>query len=670
MADVKAGGAYISVRADKSQLAADLRAAVAEVKKTAAEIAHVGEALLIFKGFELLKEGVSEALRGGKELVEEFARVGAALNAASIRTGVSADSLSELGMVAKSAGTDLVAVESGMKKSSVFMLEASKAGSEARDVIDGLGLSFDELSKMTPEEKFLAIGSAINNIEDESTRAAIAVKVFGKNGTEMLPLFASNIQELREHFRSLGLGMTTEMVHAAEETEKSLIDLDLATKQTATELGFALAPAAIEVAGELTSLVVEINGLIRASHDGINTAAEYAVAIFTFGNVVIGVNKNVEMLANNIRKIFFATGRGDDAFSMAPIDAANKFKKDFEKNTRILPEKDEKAGRTNSRDFDLAGLKRRLDEESKLIDAQNVKDGYTREIRIENARYQKESQGTDPASANGLKMLENSDKRIAAIREKYARQSADELEDLALAAMEDGQAKEIARTAAHYNRLIVLAKENYSRQVELEDEKQKAIANIQARSHRDAEERLAALVRAGIRSPWEQGAAGIEADFKKNKLTMSEDDAARIRSQAFSNLGQSDALRKQGQSDELERLDTEVANKFKSNAEKQKALLDLEEKNAIRDAKANGLDEGMIHRKFNDLRALADPAAISTRGTISGFQIQSLQGGGSGGPVERTAKATEEMKRLLEGLKSLTADKFDQLIANGGFFGP
>jgi hypothetical protein len=65
-------------------------------------------------------------------------------------------------------------------------------GDAAAETIQKLGLNLDALKRKTPAEQFRALGSAINQIKDPSQRAAMAMEIFGRNGAEMLAVFASN----------------------------------------------------------------------------------------------------------------------------------------------------------------------------------------------------------------------------------------------------------------------------------------------------------------------------------------------------------------------------------------------------------------------------------------------------------------------------------------------
>ena len=59
----------------------------------------------------------------------------------------------------------------------------------ATDSLDALGISIASLEGLSPEQQFQAFANALAGVEDASTRAALAQDIFGRSGTELLPLF-------------------------------------------------------------------------------------------------------------------------------------------------------------------------------------------------------------------------------------------------------------------------------------------------------------------------------------------------------------------------------------------------------------------------------------------------------------------------------------------------
>ena len=76
----------------------------------------------------------------------------------------------------------------------------------------------EDLKNLSPEQQFQTLANALAGVENASEKAALAQKVFGKAGTELLPLFAegeAGMAALREQAQSLGIVMSTEAAAGA-----------------------------------------------------------------------------------------------------------------------------------------------------------------------------------------------------------------------------------------------------------------------------------------------------------------------------------------------------------------------------------------------------------------------------------------------------------------------
>ena len=103
-----------------------------------------------------------------------------------------------------------------------------------------IGVSMDQLQGKKPEEQFRAIAKAIGAIQDPTQRAAAAVSIFGKSGTELLPLFAEDIDALMAKAKELGVaGLVVGGIH--DKDLRALLGYDLGVAITGTEqVGFTL----------------------------------------------------------------------------------------------------------------------------------------------------------------------------------------------------------------------------------------------------------------------------------------------------------------------------------------------------------------------------------------------------------------------------------------------
>ena len=72
------------------------------------------------------------------------------------------------------------------------------------EALDRIGMSAESLMKLSPDEQFAALGSAINQISDPAIRAATAMDIFGRSGGEMLTVFSDGKGGLDRAAQQLG----------------------------------------------------------------------------------------------------------------------------------------------------------------------------------------------------------------------------------------------------------------------------------------------------------------------------------------------------------------------------------------------------------------------------------------------------------------------------------
>jgi hypothetical protein len=122
---------------------------------------------------------------------------GDAIDKASKRTGISAENLQRLNLAAELSGTNIEGVEKGIKRMSSVVFDAQNGLMESVRAFDALGLSADEMAKKTPDEQLDAFLVALAGVENHSRRAALAQDIFGRAGTQLLPVIDGGVASYR-----------------------------------------------------------------------------------------------------------------------------------------------------------------------------------------------------------------------------------------------------------------------------------------------------------------------------------------------------------------------------------------------------------------------------------------------------------------------------------------
>ncbi|CAN5495120.1 hypothetical protein BH11PLA2_BH11PLA2_22730 [soil metagenome] len=292
---IRAGAAYVELFVKDNKLVRGLAAASAKLKAFGAGIMGVGTHLL----------GLGTALATPFALAAKlFADMGSELDDMSARTGVAIETLSELGFAAKMSGADLETLESGIRKMQKFVVEAAGGSREARDVLEKLGLTVADLKGLTPDEMLKAFADALDDIDNPALKAALAMQVFGKTGTKLLPMLeggAEGIEKLQAKARELGLTISTEDAKAAAEFGDTLDVLWAVLKRGVFTIGAALVPALRDLAQWIITTTKNVSAWIDRNRGLVISVAKITA-------IVVGVGVGLLALGAVVSAAGFALG--------------------------------------------------------------------------------------------------------------------------------------------------------------------------------------------------------------------------------------------------------------------------------------------------------------------------------------------------------------------------
>ena len=222
------------------------------------------------------KLAAAAAAMGGVAIAR-LASVGDQFDKMSQRTGMSVEELSRFKFAADQSGSSIEAVETSMRKMGELMLNLSHGASAATDTLADLGISAQALSGKTQTQQFQVFAAAIAGIEDPGRRAALAMKVFGKSGTQLLPLInegAAGFQRLSNESDALGATVTKLQAKLGAQLTDSFNRVSVASDGLFRIIGTHLAPAIVMLADSLATVIA--------------WSQRFGTAFVTVGAAVIG----------------------------------------------------------------------------------------------------------------------------------------------------------------------------------------------------------------------------------------------------------------------------------------------------------------------------------------------------------------------------------------------
>jgi hypothetical protein len=309
---IRAGRAYVELTTDNSKLQRGLVAAQGLVKNFGASMALVGRgfqnagAWAMRLGTEVgramtaigghMKTAGMWAMGMGAAILapmvmalRTFSNAGHDLLELSERTGMSVEALSELGYAAVQSGADMDILERSVARMQKVIGSAGEGSKAAMTVLSHLGLSLSALKGLSPEEQFNQVAEALSRIHDPTQRAAVAMEMFGRGGTKIIPMLkdgAAGLARLREEAQRYGLSISTEEAERSERFHRVLKLLWMTVQRLAIAIGDELAPYVEDLA---TWMMEAVRGAIRWVRENgglIVSIMKLAGALVAFGAAV------------------------------------------------------------------------------------------------------------------------------------------------------------------------------------------------------------------------------------------------------------------------------------------------------------------------------------------------------------------------------------------------
>lgn len=232
-------------------------------------------------------------------LVNSFADYGDKIAKMSQRTGIAAQSLSEFDYIAGQCGTSLDTFETAIKTMEKTLAGAANGANDAQNKLANLGIALYEIRGKTPDEQFRRIAQAIASLPDPAQRAAAAMAMFGRSGTDLLPLMnqgADAIDELTQKAHDFGLVLSDEDYKAAENAQDAMDNLKRSFDGMKMQLSSALVPILTTVTNGIANVSSKVIAWAQENPAAAQTIAAIVTALTTLVAGLYGTAKAFQAL--------------------------------------------------------------------------------------------------------------------------------------------------------------------------------------------------------------------------------------------------------------------------------------------------------------------------------------------------------------------------------------
>lgn len=223
--------------------------------------------------YDYALQAIQKVLDATKQLVTETAAAGDAIDKNSQRLGMTNEAYQEWAYILSQNGADIGTLTTGMR-TLTNQIDALGSGSKtAAASFEKLGLSYEDLSKLTGEQQFSLVVERLQGISDQTERNAIANDVLGRSYMDLVPLLnqsADSVENLRQRAHETGQIMTDEGVTAAVNYTDAMDTLSRSFDGYKQRIGAQILPGITEVAEGITDLVSGVDGAEDKIKDGID----------------------------------------------------------------------------------------------------------------------------------------------------------------------------------------------------------------------------------------------------------------------------------------------------------------------------------------------------------------------------------------------------------------
>jgi len=233
-----------------------------------------------------------------------------AANILSQKLGITTEALTKLQYAAMLSDVSQQTLEGGLKKLTVTLTNAQDPASKAAQYLDALGLSARELIALPADQQLGRIGDALNNVENQSQRAAIAQKIFGKAGMDLLPVLAegsTGIRTLGEEAQRLGVVISGDLASRAGVFNDNLDRL----KTAAQGFGLALADDLVDPLNDFATQLIDL-AQQKETAEGIATfVTGIGTAVLTTANIIATTGNVFNYLGESLAAAVGGAAVGD-----------------------------------------------------------------------------------------------------------------------------------------------------------------------------------------------------------------------------------------------------------------------------------------------------------------------------------------------------------------------
>lgn len=385
---------------DIKEMSANIKERMAEVNES---IKGVQESFKLMAEFAIAGYSAEKIVEGAKSVAEYADEV----DKSAQKTGIATEKLQGLQFAAEMSDISSKDLDTSLKKLAQAMEGASNGGTKATEAFAAVGLKASDLKNMKTDEVLAKVADAFAKSNDGAGKAAVAVELFGKNGTAMIPFLnkgSEAIDELTAKAKEMGLVMSGETLESAGRLHEQFKLMDAQFEGIHRRMSLEMVPGFLQITAAFTEANAK-GGLLEGAFRGLNVVILEGVKV---GAYLAQAFNAIGITIGATSAAIVAAAHGDFSIAAQIMEMGNK---DIEESTKkfeafratlekpvVMPEKkkEDDSGKT---DMHLAGDKKPKAEKSKMPEIEA-------ELEARKMKYMQEHDLREISKADEIAYLE------------------------------------------------------------------------------------------------------------------------------------------------------------------------------------------------------------------------------------------------------------------------
>lgn len=208
------------------------------------------------------------------DVANDVSEAGDEIDKMSQKIGISKKAYQEWAYVFELAGTDVNNLQTGMKTLSSVIVDAGNGSDTAREKLEAVGLTIEELNGLSQEQQLEKVIYALQGMGEGADRTAAATDLLGKSATDMAALLnmtAEATENAKNEANEYGMVMSDDAVTASANFQDSLTKMNNTFSGLKRTIIGDMLPGFTSLMDGISMLVIGSEGAGDAIEQGIDS---------------------------------------------------------------------------------------------------------------------------------------------------------------------------------------------------------------------------------------------------------------------------------------------------------------------------------------------------------------------------------------------------------------